>query len=720
MFGNVFIILAFIAAVISVVKYYQVSKGNESALTFARYCFHIMSALVISASLFFLYIIATHQYQYNYVFNYSNSDLSTGLLISTFYAGQEGSFMLWLLLAVVVGIFLQSYTSKKENLEPVFMMIYSLVLVFLIAMVTPFFKSPFNIIWSQSNYIDVKYINQSLLNLPFLQNYIFTDSKTNQSFVQMSKDLVDALKSNGIAIGDFLVKGKGLNPLLQNFWMEVHPPILFLGFALSIVPFTFAVSALIKNKFDQWIKLALPWTVAASLILGLGLMIGGYWAYGVLGWGGFWGWDPVENASLIPWLVSVALIHTMLIQKHSQNVDKDKIGRFAKTNIVLAVLTFLLVLYSTFLTRSGILSKASVHSFEDPGAAVYAFLILFILTFTFIGLGGVYYRRRSLAGHINIKEKFLSRENGLLYGSLFLIASALVVFVGTSAPLIGESVETSFYNRMNLQLAVIMGLLIGLSLFLRWRETDGSNFVKSLLPSILISIIVSVTVLIMLGINNLLYVLLLFSIVFTIAVNVQKLISVFGSGYHFWGGHIAHIGFALFLFGVLASSTLSKSKQIDLPLDVKANVLNYDLTFTGAKPIEGENKYAFNINVNSKNNAFTASPIMFISDFNNDIMREPYIYVGFTKDLYFSPLSYVDSSEKNAKVEHTALKENNNTAAPPSEILTVEVSTKPFISFVWIGVFIMSAGLILVILRRNRENKILNNVSTNKIIEVGS
>ena len=708
MFGNIFLILAFFAAVISIVKYYQSSKGNESALVFARYSFHIMSALVISASLFFLYIIVTHQYQYKYVFDYSNADLTTGLLLSTFYAGQEGSFMLWLLLAVVVGIFLQNYASKKDNLEPVFMMIYSLVLVFLIAMVTPFFKSPFNFIWAETNYIDVKYINQSLLNLPILQNFIFNDSKTNQSFVQMGPDLISTLKSNGIAIGDFLIKGKGLNPLLQNFWMEVHPPILFLGFALSIVPFTFAVSALIKNNYGQWIKLALPWTVAASVVLGLGLMIGGYWAYGVLGWGGFWGWDPVENASLIPWLISVALIHTMLIQKQTQISSKDKHGRYAKTNIVLAVLMFLLVLYSTFLTRSGILSKASVHSFEDPGAAVYIFLILFILTFTVIGLGGVYYRRKSLTGLNNNKEKFLSRENGLLYGSLFLIASALVVFVGTSAPLINESVETSFYNRMNLPLTIIMGLLIGLTLFLRWRETEGSNFVRSVIPSFLISIIISAAVFVLLGIKDLTLIVFLYSIIFTIVVNIQMLIKVFRNGFYFWGGHVAHIGFALFLFGVLASSTLSKSQQIDLPLGVKTNVLNYNLTFVGAKPLEDRNKYAFDINVNNKNQSFTASPVMYISDFNNDLMREPFIYTGLTKDLYFSPLSYVDNKDKQTKAEHTSLKEDSNSAAAPSEILTVEVSTKPFISFVWIGVFIMSIGFVIVVLRRNRENKILN------------
>ncbi|MHB1686422.1 MAG: cytochrome c-type biogenesis CcmF C-terminal domain-containing protein [Ignavibacteriaceae bacterium] len=714
MVGNTLIILALLSILFSVYKYYLALRGNNKALISARYGYHTAAAFVILASMFFLFIILNHQYQYEYVFNYTNADLSTGLLISTFYAGQEGSFLLWLLLATIVGIVLQNYSSKKEDLEPAFMLIYSLVIVFLLIMVTPFFKSPFNLIWSETNYIDVKYINQSFLTLPFMQNFIFTDPRSNQTFVQVGADLFAALKSNGTAISDFIISGKGLNPLLQNFWMEVHPPILFLGFALSIVPFTFAVSALIKNKYEKWINLALPWTIAALVILGLGLMIGGYWAYGVLGWGGFWGWDPVENASLIPWLVSVALIHTMLIQKQTQIIKKP--GNFAKTNIVLAVSMFLLVLYSTFLTRSGILSKASVHSFEDPGSAVYIFLIVFILTFTIIGIGGVLYRRKSLSNKNNSRGKYLSRETGLLYGSMILLASALVVFVGTSAPIFSESVEVGFYNKMNLPLVIIMCLLIGLSLFLRWRETNGKDFMKSLISPILISIILIVAIF-LLGLQipvekNLLYIPFLFSIALTIVVNLQMIIRVFRNGVYFLGGHLAHIGFALFLFGVLTSSTLSKFSQIDLPRGIKTHVLNYDLTFLGAKPIADGNKYSFDINVEGKNKDYTASPVMFISNFNNELMREPYIREGLTKDLYFSPISYIDKSENNSgKASPTSLKQNDNGIIQnPAEVLTVDVSTKPFMSFVWLGVLIMSIGFTIVILRRNRENKIFNNI----------
>jgi cytochrome c-type biogenesis protein CcmF len=145
---------------------------------------------------------------------------------------------------------------------------------------------------------------------------------------------------------------------------------------MAAAPFAFAMAAVIKNEYDQWVKQSLPWILAGMMVLGLAIMLGGYWAYGVLGWGGYWGWDPVENSSLVPWIVGVALIHTMLIQKKSQANGGN--GRFVKTNLILAVMTYVLVLYSTFLTRSGILGDSSVHSFVSPGMLVYFFLVLFI------------------------------------------------------------------------------------------------------------------------------------------------------------------------------------------------------------------------------------------------------------------------------------------------------------------------------------------------------
>ena len=249
----------------------------------------------------------------------------------------------------------------------------------------------------------------------------------------------------------------------------LNPPILFVGFSMSAVPFSFAVAAIIKNEYRDWVKQSLPWLLVSMCVLGLAIMLGGYWAYSILGWGGYWGWDPVENSSLVPWLVGVAGIHTMLVQKKTQ--EKGGGSRFVKTNLILSIMTFVLVLYSTFLTRSGILGDASVHSFVDPGMAVYLFLLVFLGVFTLMGIGGIVYRWKFLTEHFSFEENILSRELALFTGSVALIASSIIILAGTSAPIFGTTVQTSFYNELNLPIAIIIGLVNGLSILLKWKTT---------------------------------------------------------------------------------------------------------------------------------------------------------------------------------------------------------------------------------------------------------
>ncbi|RPI65672.1 MAG: cytochrome C biogenesis protein, partial [Ignavibacteriales bacterium] len=206
-----------------------------------------MAVFVIAASVYLWYVILTHQYQYKYVFSYTSKDLPTGLLFSAFWGGQEGSFMLWLLLTSIVGIFLQSYTSKRGDLEPRVMAVFTLATTFLLIMVSPMFKNPFEYIWNEPIFINVKSISQSFLNLPFLQSSFFSDNQTGENFIRMSKELYTSLSSAGVSVNQFITDGRGLNPQLLNFWMQIHPPILFIGFAMSTVPFSFAIAALMKD-----------------------------------------------------------------------------------------------------------------------------------------------------------------------------------------------------------------------------------------------------------------------------------------------------------------------------------------------------------------------------------------------------------------------------------------------------------------------------------------
>lgn len=652
MIGSIVLTLAFITSLFTAVAYFLSGRGYKNTLNPARIAYHATTMLVILASSLLLYFILTHQYQYKYVYEYSSDNLSTGYLISTFWAGQEGSFLLWLLMTVIIGVFLQSFTSKRENLESNVMAVFSLATTFLLAMVSPLLKNPFAHIWMEPTFIDLKNLNEALLRTGAIQAFFFSDPNTNQSFFKLSGESYAALQSAGIPINEFIIHGKGLNPLLQNFWMQIHPPILFIGFALTTVPYSFAVAALISGNTKTWVKLSFPWMLALAGVLGLGIMLGGYWAYGVLGWGGYWAWDPVENSSLVPWLISVAAVHTFIVQRKSQAKDGGS-GRFNVTNLILSILTFVLVLYSTFLTRSGILGDSSVHSFVDPGTLVYSFLLVFIASFILLGFGFLSYRWKMLNEEVSKDESLLSRELALFTGSVSLMASAIIVLLGTSAPIVKQSVEVSFYNIMHVPLAIIIGLLNGLSLLLRWKQTPNTDLVKKVRNGVISAIILTLITAIWGGMDEIMMILLLFSTYFTLTVNGEFAYKIIKGNFKMSGAYIAHIGLAVFILGVIGSSAYSVETPLDLRKGQKTEALGYSFEFTGYHPIPESNKYAFNVEVR-KGNEFVANikPVMYISDFNNGLMREPDILVGTTRDLYISPQGYEEGGNE-AGTGHT-------------------------------------------------------------------
>lgn len=604
-----------------------------------------MAMLVIVASTLLWHALLTHNYEYKYVYSYSQNSLNTGFLIASFWGGQEGSFMLWLLLTSIVGIILQSYTSKRGDLEPRVMSVFTLATTFLLIMVSPLFKNPFAYIWAEPVFLNIKTLNQSLLSMPLFQNYIFSDNSTGQNFIRMSSDLYAALTSAGISVSNLIIDGKGLNPQLLNFWMQIHPPVLFIGFAMATVPFAFALAAMMKNDYRDWVKQAFPWVLAGTGILGLGIMLGGYWAYEMLGWGGYWAWDPVENSSLIPWLVGVASIHTLLVQRRSQ--AKGGIGRYAKTNLILCLMTYILVLYSTFLTRSGVLGDASVHSFVDPGMIVYLFLIIFIGTFIVLGFGMLFYRWKTLTEETSADEGLLSRDLALFTAAVVLCASAIIILVGTSAPIFGQSVETFFYNEMHIPLAIIIGLLNGLSILLKWKNTKKEELIKKSIFSVVSSFILTVLIVLFGKVTDIMMILLAFSSAFAFFVNLEIAIKIVRGNMKMLGAYVAHIGIALFILGVIGSAAYSSETNVELVKGEPKEAFGYEMVFTGWHPIENGNKYAFNVEIKNGDKIYSVSPVMYISDFNNGLMREPAILTTFTRDLYISPLGYEESDSHN-------------------------------------------------------------------------
>jgi cytochrome c-type biogenesis protein CcmF len=590
--GQILIYIGFAGALLSSIFFFSAQFGNVKNIRLGRLFFHIAAVSVISSAAFLLYLILSHQFQYTYVWDYSSRDLPLNLLISTFYAGQEGSFHLWAFLISALGIFLLPYLGKrdlesKDKYEPAVMGVFTLLMSFLVFILI--IKSPYLLVW--------------------------------ESF---PKD---------VAIGFVPPDGRGLNPLLQNFWMSIHPPILFTGFTSLSIPFCFAVAALIKNKYDRWLKLALPWTLFGGMVLGLGIMLGGFWAYGVLGWGGYWGWDPVENSSFVPWLVIVAAIHTM--------ITEERTGKFKKMSLLLCIMAYTLVLYSTFLTRSGVLGDASVHSFVDPGQEVYLFLIVFLSLFGGGGITLLIIRLKNLKTEKqNTVSSLLSRESALFTGAITICACALIVGIGTSWPVFAKgTVDPSFYNKMNLPLAIIIALVNGFSLLLKWKHSDQNTFLKSLVIPLGLSVVVTLF-LVVFGVRDLLIAMLAAGAFFSFFINLELAYSLFVKNKTKTGAYIAHMGIMLLFLGIIGSSKYSQETNVSLPLDKPVEALGYKMTYKGSTPIPNDKeKFHFNVVCEKDGSGFLLQPIMYYSEYSKGVMKNPDIANLITKDLYLSPMS---------------------------------------------------------------------------------
>jgi cytochrome c-type biogenesis protein CcmF len=586
MMGTVLVCIACLAAFTSAILY-SLSIKNQKNLLKARSGFFLAAVSIIFGSALLMLYILQHRFEYSYVSNYSSRDLPTALLITTFWAGQEGSFLLWALFAVIIGLFLQRYTRHK-GIEAEVMAVYSLVSAFLVLLIA--IKSPFQYLWeAHPNEVQPGFIPQD---------------------------------------------GRGLNPLLQNFWMIIHPPVLFLGFASLAVPFVFAVAALWQKKFNNWIPSALPWVLFSGVSLGSGLILGGYWAYGVLGWGGWWGWDPVENSSLIPWIVSVILLHTMLIQIMT--------GKLVRTNFILAVLSYLLIIYSTFLTRSGILANASVHSFVDPGSLAYTLLVVWVVVAAVGGFGMIILRRKALRVQTS-SSGLTTRESLLSIAMLVMGVCAAVIFFGTSTPLFSKSsFEPSFYDRTNLPLAVLMTLLLGVSLRSVWNLEDRKFMLKRLLIPAALSVLVLIG-LIIFGLRDVLAATLVITSLFAFFVSIDHGVRIFKNQPGFIGGALAHTGLAILFLGIIASGHYGQKQSIALPLNQVQSVFGYNLTYTGAVPTD-DNKEKFIVQVDQNGKRHTLEPVMFESAYNNSIMRNPDYFSYWTNDFYIEPVSLEQNS----------------------------------------------------------------------------
>jgi cytochrome c-type biogenesis protein CcmF len=444
---------------------------------------------------------------------------------------------------------------------------------------------------------------------------------------------------NQLNVGEVPLDGRGLNPLLQNPWMIIHPPILFLGYSSTSILFAFAMSSLVKRNFDKWVDNVFPYAIFVSLALGTGIILGGYWAYTTLGWGGYWGWDPVENSSLIPWLTSLALIHALQVQQRQ--------GGLKKTSIFLALFTFVLVLYGSFLTRSGVLSDFSVHSFSESELSVY--LIGFVVLFGGIAFIAFLYYTRSVRSE-RVSGHLVTRESFMLFGILALLLAAIFTFFGTSAPLLTgffsdtpSNVTLEYYNLLNAPIAILLGFFIAFSPVLSWKRKSGEK-VKGVLWHIVLSLLISI-VAYFLGLRDIVPLIIFLFFVLAILVNFEIVLRHLREKNWSFGGYLAHVGIGFMMIGIITSSVYDKTDKISLPIGVSRNIMGYDMTYMGFRiSSDGKDEAIINIFKDGEE-VCEANAKFYWSEFNQAYMRNPSVHNLWLKDLYISPIQVVPADE---------------------------------------------------------------------------
>ncbi len=596
--------------------YLLVAVGMKEFRLSAGVIYWLLFGMVMVSFLYLLQLFLTDQFQYSYVTSYSSSDLPNQwphfYKISALWGGQQGTFLMWLVFGLVLGFWVKSKAGENEGWV---MFFYILGQTFLLVL--------------------------TMVSDPFARlNFIPAD-------------------------------GQGLNPLLQNYWMQIHPPIVFIGFAATCIPFAFAMAALATNKYDNWVKQTMPWTVFSVVTLGLGIFLGGYWAYETLGWGGYWAWDPVENSSLIPWLAGIALLHGMVVEKSR--------GTWRRTNIFLAITMFLLIVYGTFLTRSGVLADFSVHSFVDLGYNNLLWASIIVMGITSYGLW--IYRAWKMKVPSSSGTEILSQEFSTFLAMILLLPFTLLVLIWTSFPLITSimsnipflssiapvpaAIDTVNYNMMGIVFAIIFAIVLGFNALLGWRTTDVSSLKRKLILPTAVSLVISV-IFIVFGFEKIalfwspkgsgiitgrvilmeiLYFLFFFAAFFSVVTNLIFLVKRWKVSFIMSGAYITHFGFSMMLIGFIFSSTFGGRQKLTIPENGVASALGFDIKFTGTeKTLPKEDRSYFEL-VSGNDTVFAYSTAKQMVRGNQiQYARTPHIKKFALMDLYLSVENLMERS----------------------------------------------------------------------------
>lgn len=612
-------------------------KGNAKLMALGR---PLTWAMFLALSLSFgslFYLFAVNDFSVQYVVNNSNSTLPLQYRLSAVWGSHEGSLLLWIWLLALWAVGVATFTRKMP--EEAVARVLSVM---------------------------------GLISIGFMVFIIFSSNPFNRTFP------------------DFPADGRELNPMLQDVGLIFHPPLLYMGYVGFSVAFAFAIASLMTGKLDTaWARWSRPWTMAAWVFLTLGIVLGSWWAYYELGWGGWWFWDPVENASLMPWLAGTALIHSLAVT--------EKRSTFKAWTVLLAILAFSLCLLGTFLVRSGIL--VSVHAFaSDPTRGLY---ILAYLVFVIGGSLLLYAFQGTKIKSLDNYQRY-SRESLLLLNNVMLMAFLSVVFLGTILPLIHKqiglgsvSIGAPFFNQMFLILMVPFAFILGIGPLVKWRRDQISAIRTPVMISLVMMIALGfglpylvgdrITATSVMGVmmSAIIVILSLYEMHTGATHRHSFLTGMLKLSRSHWGMVFAHLGVAMTVFGIAMSHNFSIEKDVRMREGDSVQILDYNFTFKGLKITDGANYQGGTADIEITRNGKPEAILHAEKRFYNVSkmgMTEAAIDWGFTRDLYAALGEQLDDGSWGLRLYY-----------------------KPFIRWIWLGgVFMALGGLLCMLDKRYR------------------
>ncbi len=651
------LVIAFYGTVVSLVGGL---RDNKTLSTSGRNALYVVAALTTISALALVYLLVTNDFSNEYVASHSERNLPLFYRVSSLWGGQAGSLLFWAWMLGMYSAIMIAVEWRRQPRRGPYMVATLLAVMVFFLVISLFAANPFQRLW------------------------VLPDGSTTGALFRPENASL------------FIpADGMGLSPLLQNYWMVIHPVFLYLGYVGLTLPMAFAVSSLASGELDNsWVKNVRIWNLIPWIFLGTGILMGSQWAYLELGWGGFWAWDPVENASLIPWLTATAFLHSIMIQQQR--------GMLKVWNMVLAFLSFWLVIIGTFITRSGIIDSVHAFAVSNIGPLFLSFIVL-----TFVGFMALLWFRLPKLQSDSQLDSMLSRESAFLYVNVLFVVAAFVTLFGTLFPIISEAVSNTkiavsapYFNKVDGPIFLAILVLMGIGPLLGWRRSSSNTLAKSLGPPLAMAIAVAVA-LFMFVTRNWAPILawsacglVLGTIIYEFYRGARSRHKAMGEGWPLalarvmsrnqrrYGGYIVHLGVVMIAIAIAGTTSFQFNLKTSLALNETATLGGYTFTYTGLEQQQASNHDSI-------------SALVLVEKDGREIANlKP-------KMNFYSSIGGQDMGPTTEVGLHTNLREDVyvvfNGFENNGDIAAFELFVNPLMLWMWLGGLVMIAGTVFAV-----------------------